>query len=441
MAPIESDTAFDALVVGAGAGGLFAAARLAHAGYRTLVVERLDKVGGRASTTDIDGFLVNDGAIVIEVGGITEETFAEVGAEFDVRTPQVPVLYRVGGKNLDVTRGGWGMLLSQLTRQGAKLLSGIGAARTDDDALPGSEMSTAEWVGKYSKNEAVQGVFRNMCASVFAVGSEELPARVFLTYFTRKSAFKRFGFCPAGTIGVWQSLADSVVGNGGQVWLSSEVERLHVAEGRVTGATVVRDGERVEVTCRVAVSDTGPAGTVAMVGEENLPADYREQVRIKDRPCSMLAVNFASRERLVDVPGMLLFSKSERLCYVANFTDTCPEMAPDGWNLYVAASVPKPSVGDFDADAEVALLKKDLQEQVPGFDGARILSVAVMRDGWPPQRAVAGYDLTSETPIANLWNVGDGVKEYANGGTTACAETAKLVTERILADFPLTATV
>ncbi|ALE78608.1 amine oxidase [Pseudonocardia sp. AL041005-10] len=438
---MESDTAFDALVVGAGAGGLFAAARLAHAGYRTLVVERLDKVGGRASTTDIDGFLVNDGAIVIEVGGITEETFAEVGAEFDVRTPQVPVLYRVGGKNLDVTRGGWGMLLSQLTRQGAKLLSGIGAARTDDDALPGSEMSTAEWVGKYSRNEAVQGVFRNMCASVFAVGSEELPARVFLTYFTRKSAFKRFGFCPAGTIGVWQSLADSVVGNGGQVWLSSEVERLHVADGRVTGATVVRDGERVEVTCRVAVSDTGPAGTVAMVGEENLPADYREQVRIKDRPCSMLAVNFASRERLVDVPGMLLFSKSERLCYVANFTDTCPEMAPEGWNLYVAASVPKPSVGDFDADAEVALLKKDLQEQVPGFDGARILSVAVMRDGWPPQRAVAGYDLTSETPIANLWNVGDGVKEYANGGTTACAETAKLVTERILADFPLTASV
>lgn len=441
MAPIESDTAFDALVVGAGAGGLFAAARLAHAGYRTLVVERLDKVGGRASTTDIDGFLVNDGAIVIEVGGITEETFAEVGAEFDVRTPQVPVLYRVGGKNLDVTRGGWGMLLSQLTRQGAKLLSGIGAARTDDDALPGSEMSTAEWVGKYSRNEAVQGVFRNMCASVFAVGSEELPARVFLTYFTRKSAFKRFGFCPAGTIGVWQSLADSVVGNGGQVWLSSEVERLHVADGRVTGATVVRDGERVEVTCRVAVSDTGPAGTVAMVGEENLPADYREQVRIKDRPCSMLAVNFASRERLVDVPGMLLFSKSERLCYVANFTDTCPEMAPEGWNLYVAASVPEPSVGDFDADAEVALLKKDLQEQVPGFDGARILSVTVMRDGWPPQRAVAGYDLTSETPIANLWNVGDGVKEYANGGTTACAETAKLVTERILADFPLTASV
>jgi hypothetical protein len=32
-----------------------------------------------------------------------------------------------------------------------------------------------------------------------------------------------------------------------------------------------------------------------------------------------------------------------------------------------------------------------------------------------------------------LWNVGDAVKEYANGGTTACAETAELVVEKIVA--------
>jgi hypothetical protein len=32
--------------------------------------------------------------------------------------------------------------------------------------------------------------------------------------------------------------------------------------------------------------------------------------------------------------------------------------------------------------------------------------------------------------IANLWNAGDGVKEYANGGTTACAETAQLVAQQ-----------
>jgi monoamine oxidase len=81
---------WDALVIGAGAGGLFTAARLAHLGYRTLVVERLGKVGGRASTDDIDGFKVNNGAIVIETGGITEQTCREVGAAFGIREPSPP---------------------------------------------------------------------------------------------------------------------------------------------------------------------------------------------------------------------------------------------------------------------------------------------------------------------------------------------------------------
>jgi phytoene dehydrogenase-like protein len=427
---------YDALVIGAGAGGLCAAARLTHLGYRTLVVERLEHVGGRASTRDIDGFKVNNGAIVIEVDGITQETFEEVGAKFDVRRPNPAILYRVGGKDVDVTGGGWGFLLSKLTRQGAKLLNGLGAARKDD-GLPEDELSLADWVAKYTKNEAVHGIFRNMCGSVFAVSSEELPARVFLTYFTRKSAFKKFGFCPEGTVGIWRSLAETITTGGGEVWLSSEVRSLRLQEGLVSRAVIDREGQTVEVAARIVVSDAGPAATVKLVGEDNLPADYLETVRRGDRPSAMITVNFASQERLIEAPGMLSFAKTRRLCYVANFTDTCPEMAPEGWHLYAGTAVPKPAVGDFDAAAETELLLADLREQLPGFDRARILSTAITRDDWPPQRAVAGSDLPNTTPIPNLWNVGDGVKEYANGGTTACAETAELVVEQIARRYPI----
>src|ERR1700753_2762596 len=122
---------WDALVIGAGAGGLFTAARLAHLGYRTLVVERLGEVGGRASTDDIHGGKVNNGAIVIETGGITEQTCREVGAAFDIREPRPPLLYRIGRQDGGGTRGGGGFLLSKLTRQGARLLAGLGAARSD----------------------------------------------------------------------------------------------------------------------------------------------------------------------------------------------------------------------------------------------------------------------------------------------------------------------
>lgn len=430
-----TENTWDALVIGAGAGGLFAAARLSHLGYKTLVVERLDKVGGRASTDDVDGFKVNDGAIVIELGGITEETFDEVGAKFDIRRPEPPILYRIGGKDIDVTGGGWGFLMSTLTRQGAKLVKGIGAAR-HDSGLPADELSTADWVAKYTRNESVHGIFRNMCGSVFAVGSEELPARVFLTYFTRKSAFKNFGFCPEGTIGVWKSLAEVVVRNGGAVWLDSEVTSLTMADGRIVGAVISRGNETVEVASRFTVSDIGPFATVDLLGRDNLPAYYVAQVDKANRPCAMISVNFASRQPLIKAPGMTSFAQSRRLCYIANFTAVCPEMAPEGWYLYQGTAVPKPAVGDFDEQAETELLLQDLRDEVPGFDFARILSINVTRDRWPPQRAVAGYDLPHDTPIANLWNVGDAVKEYANGGTTACAETAKIVVDKIGDRFP-----
>lgn len=429
-------TGFDVVVIGAGAGGLFTAARLAHHGYRTLVVERLDKVGGRASTDDIDGFKVNTGAIVIEVGGISQQTCDEVGAPFDIREPKPALLYRIGGKNVDVTGGGWGFLLSKLTRQGAKLVAGIGAARSDS-GLPEDQISTAEWVSRYTKNERVHGIFRNMCASIFAVGSEDLPARVFLTYFTRKSAFKRFGFHPQGTIGLWRGLADVVESHGGEVWLSTTATKIASDGGRVTGVDVIRAGEKVSVAAPVVVSDVGPAATVKLLGEDNVPADYQDLVKKGDRPTAMISVNFASRDRLVDVPGMLSFATSRRLAYIANFTDTCPEMAPQGWQLYVGTSVPKPSIGEFDEAAETELLLRDLRDTIAGFDDrAKILSIAVTRDDWPPQRAVAGFDLPHDTPFAGLWNVGDAVKEYANGGTTACAETAQLVADKIVATCP-----
>jgi phytoene desaturase len=165
-----------------------------------------------------------------------------------------------------------------------------------------------------------------------------------------------------------------------------------------------------------------------------VPQNYQESVKKGDRPTAMISVNFASRERLVNVPGMLSFARSRRLAYIANFTDMCPEMAPQGWNLYVGTAVPKPSVGEFDEAAETELLLEDLRDNIDGFDHrARILNIAISRGDWPPQRAVAGFDLPHDTPFTGLWNVGDAVKEYANGGTTACAETAKLVVDKIVA--------
>jgi phytoene dehydrogenase-like protein len=92
---------------------------------------------------------------------------------------------------------------------------------------------------------------------------------------------------------------------------------------------------------------------------------------------------------------------------------------------------------DFDLDVELELLRADLREQFPGYDNARELSVAVCAgEDWPAQRAIAGHDLERTTPIANLWNVGDGVRAWTGAGQSGCVETARLVVDQIRRHCP-----
>jgi phytoene desaturase len=182
------------------------------------------------------------------------------------------------------------------------------------------------------------------------------------------------------------------------------------------------------------VSNAGPAATVALTGRAHFDDAYLARLDRDLRPTANIVVNIASREPIVEAPGIVTFGITRRLCNLANLTATCPELAPDGWHLAVAYGVPRPAVGEFDEAAEIEATLTDLRDEIPGFDErARVLSIRVMRGDFPAQRSIAGLDLPQETPLPNLWNVGDGVREYANGGVQACAETAARVVEQILA--------
>jgi phytoene dehydrogenase-like protein len=430
-----SDPDFDALVIGAGAGGVCAAARLAHRGYRTLLVESRDRVGGRASTREIDGFLVNTGALVIEIGGPVEQTLREVGKPFDLYVPEPATVLRWGRRDFNADAGpiGWARgavprLLKTLTRRVPRL-------------RPERGQSVTAWLARFTRNKAIHRLVDNIVGAMFAASGDDLPGEVFLHYFAEGSAFKKIGFAPGGTIEVWKPLADVVVENGGQVWLNSTVRRLTFSpDGRVNGAVIDRAGESVTVTARVVVSDAGPLATVALAGPENLPAGYADEVRRATDPAAIVTVHFASTKPLAPFQGLALIGKSRRLVYVANFSAPEQRRAPEGWYLYCGASVPRPARGNFDLEKEKSLLLQDLRDQFPGLDEATILAVDVTARDWPAQRAVTGYDLPIQTPIANLWNVGDGVKPWGEAGTAACAETAREAVEQIVARYPVHAT-
>src|ERR1700744_1732523 len=106
----NGDDIFDVLVIGAGAGGMAAAARLNQLGYRTLLAERFDRVGGRASTVEIDGFRVNTGALIIETGGENGRLFEDLGVPMGARLPAQPLVLRLGKRDVPVMNGVTGVI-------------------------------------------------------------------------------------------------------------------------------------------------------------------------------------------------------------------------------------------------------------------------------------------------------------------------------------------
>jgi phytoene dehydrogenase-like protein len=181
------------------------------------------------------------------------------------------------------------------------------------------------------------------------------------------------------------------------------------------------------------ISNAGPEATVALAGREHFDDAYLERLDRDLHATANIVVNIASDEPLMEAPGIITFGITRRLCNMANLTATCPELAPPGQHLYVAYGVPKPAVGAFDEEAEIEATLQDLRDNFADFDRrARVLSIRVMRGDWPAQRSVAGLDLPRETPLENLWNVGDGVREYANGGIQACAESGRLAVAQVL---------
>lgn len=421
---------YDAVVFGAGAGGLSAAARLTAAGKKVLVVERLNRLGGRASSETIDGHIVNIGAIAIERGGIFEETFDMLGVPLDIREPNPATVFYIDGKIINVAKGGWGMLLGTFTKQAAKIGAKFADARAGD--LPEAKLTTRQWLEQYTSNETVHAIFRNLCAAIFAANADELPARAFLVYFAQKGAFKRFGFCPRGTVGLWDDLGAGIRAKGGEIWLDAAVTALHTEAGRVAAIDVQRAGVTQRVEADVFISNMGPTATAALPGAEAMGSAYLAQARSVPKPAANIVINFATRERLLDVPGLITFGKTRRLCNMGELTATCPELAPAGWYQYVAYAVPRPAIGDFDEKSEIEESLADLRELFPGFAGAKMLSVRVMRGDWPAQRSCAGYDMPQDTPLANLWHVGDAVKDYGDGGTQACAYTGREAANKAL---------
>ncbi len=107
-----------AVVVGAGVGGLAAAARLAHAGLEVQVLEQTSAPGGRCAQLQADGYTFDMGPTILLMPEVVERTFQALGRKMSAYLqlrrcePNYTIRFRDGSR---VT------LTSDLTRMGEEL--------------------------------------------------------------------------------------------------------------------------------------------------------------------------------------------------------------------------------------------------------------------------------------------------------------------------------
>lgn len=428
-----TDEAFDAVVVGAGAGGVAAAALLVQRGYRTLLVEREPQVGGRASTVDIDGFGINTGAQIFELGGANKELFDELGVPIRARSQAKPLVLRLGRRDIAVMSGPSGFLINKVT------VPVVGAlARKFGWFRPAEHQMLDAWLAQLNAAPGVTKLVRNLTSAMFAAEPGDVRARVFFDYLTKKGGMNPYGAHPDGSIGPWSDLAEGFQRAGGVLRLDSAAVRADIGpNGLIESVVIDGSASRTRVHTKCVVSNIGPVATGQLVPAASWPDGYLESLAQQNYPGTLITINFATSAPIPNLDTLTFFGHTERLAYASYVSGPSPRLAPAGRHLYCVTSTPHPASTGFDTEAEVRLLEQEAAAEFPEFAAAQIISVAVCTGDWPGQRAIPGRDWPSATPIANLWNVGDGARPPLAAGLSGCVESARRVVSAVNEQVPL----
>ncbi len=97
------------VVIGAGMGGLSAAAHLRAMGHRVQVFEATSRVGGKAGRREIEGFRFDTGPTLLTMADVVRRAFSAAGGDLDRDVGLMPIhpetrYFFAGGRRVDLTQ-------------------------------------------------------------------------------------------------------------------------------------------------------------------------------------------------------------------------------------------------------------------------------------------------------------------------------------------------
>jgi prolycopene isomerase len=265
---MQSDKRYDAIVIGAGMGGLTAAALLAKKGLKVLLLEKEDQVGGYVVSFKRQGFTFDaTGAFVggCHEGGEFYQILNEIGAREDIEFIPIEHVRNIyPGFEIQLRPGGFHSYTDAL----------FGLFPQEENGLK-TYLSLVERIGEeiksYSEITVIQKIlfpfyFRNLVRfhrsshkailDRFFKGREikmalhslpvtEPPSRLsflFLAVMINKALMEGV-FYPKGGMGkISETMASAFLRSGGEVRLQAEADQIRIRDGRVEGV-LTKDGE------------------------------------------------------------------------------------------------------------------------------------------------------------------------------------------------------
>jgi protoporphyrinogen oxidase len=236
----------DVAVIGAGAMGLAAAFHLLEAGHRVEVFEADDRPGGMAAHFDLDGLSIERFYhFVCKADQPTFDLLSRLGMADALKWRGTEMGYYYQGRLYK-----WGDPLSLLRFPHLSLLSKIryglhmfsSTKRTDWSKL--DRLHADDWVRAWGGSQAWSVLWEKLFTLKFFEESHNVSAawlwtRIKRVGTSRRSIFQEeLGYIEGGSEAMVRRLVERIEAMGGRIHLGTQVERVAVSDGSVSGLVI-----------------------------------------------------------------------------------------------------------------------------------------------------------------------------------------------------------
>ena len=327
---------WDVIVIGAGVGGLTAAAHLVKAGLRVLVLERNPHIGGTAYVYHRKGFTFPMGPLGFSHPGLVQDTLKGFEVGEDLKFSRVH--YRIRAFDLDIPLS---LPFAEMVKELSKLFladaEGVKHFFEDMNELiskqkPDPNRSKLNQTHDISASEYLHDLIKGwkLRRILGSIGTREpysgLPL---LAAMWNLMCHEGIWFPEEGMQSFCERFGRAVVGKSnrtGQIRLNQEVSKIRVDKGKVLGVTLT-DGAQIDSSSVISNADYKTA-FLKLMDPKTFPPEWYDAIDGARQTGSVFQVCLGVDAGTADLSA---FKKASRHIYRRN-GENAPEKEDLDWN-------------------------------------------------------------------------------------------------------------